>query len=131
MPLTSTTRYLDAPFGLSVFPGEIASLRNKISSRKRLYPIDIDSIRDLYNLWIAHTHTYYDEIYVKYANSPNIPASSHADRTSSTVTSAPSDTTAVVGNYLTFLNQVSELISNFNSYVYSHRHTVTDTWDSE
>lgn len=103
-------------------------LNGLIGQRKRVKPVDIDLIRQSYELFRQHTHQYFDQQYLAY---PNTAPRSSASRTSTTeaVKNAPVDSDTILAgadNYKTFSSQVFELISNFNNYVHVHAHDFED-----
>jgi len=103
-------------------------LNDLIQVRKRIKPADIDLIRTTYELFRAHTHQYFDQGYLAYANTPPR-GSTSTTRTSATVKNAPLDATPILAgadNYDTFSDEVFELISNFNNYVHVHAHDFED-----
>lgn len=129
--MPSTTRTLDPPSGLSSLPSLISLLRSKIQQRARVIPDDIDQIRQMYNTWREHDHTYWDQHHIAFGNTPY--TSTHGStKTSSTVTDvgAPAHNDIIsggTGGFETLYDRVAQLIDNFNNWVHEHFHEVEDT----
>lgn len=108
---------------------QVGILRGRIIQRRKINPSDIELIRTLYQQWINHSHTYWDQEYVRFGNSP-VPYGTRGNtRTTNAVRGAPNDPTPIQAgpeSYDTFADEIFELITNFNNFVYTHDHEFTD-----
>ena len=126
--ITETTSELGTPIGLGNLGSIISSLRQYFSPRIRVIPIKINMIRMLYNIWIYHYHSYYDQYYIAYGNT-GAHSTSGENRDSDRVRLSslmPTEIEAGASHYSTFSDQIFQLISNFNSFVHKHAHMVRD-----
>jgi len=131
MGTTTLTRYLSEPIGLSAMGVQIDSYRPYFARAKKIVPSKIDKIRELYNTWIEHYHTHYDQYYVKYGTLGGIQGTSGQYRDSEVVTNAPSHDDEIIAgrnSYGLFFQRIKDLTTYFNQYVRTHFHEVTDTW---
>lgn len=121
-----TTGLLDIDGDIS---NNIALLRIKIDSRQRIYPADLDLLKDTYNLYIQHTHQLYDEQYRAYANTnPRGSASRTVDSTTGIgMTNLPYTIEMDKADHEQMALDIFDLIIEFNDYAHTHFHEWDDT----
>jgi hypothetical protein len=113
----------------SQISSNINQLNSKINSRLRVAPVDIDLIRDTYNLFKQHTHQMYDLQFSAFGNTSPQPTSARTTE-SLGINGAPDMTIPIVvdhNNHGTFADTIFDLILNFNNFVDTHFHE----WDDQ
>lgn len=117
-----TTDGMTMSIATSTFSSNLTQLKNALDNKEIIEEIHISSLKDLYNIWIDHTHAVQDYYYIRYGDKYKHNTTRIQDRTSSVLNGSKS-TAATSG--IIYASHVTQLINLINSKR-THTHVIHD-----